>query len=109
MAGCLDAWIPKGRRAQGLFDPLALEIDEPVGREVEAMAGDRRTFYVAATRARRRVIFTVSSVAFHHQHCLGEHRAVYDAICARDPAAAHTAVQQLLRGAEADMRTTLSR
>lgn len=61
VAGCLDAWIPKGRRAQGLFDPLALEIDEPVGREVEAMAGDRRTFYVAATRARRRTIFTVSA------------------------------------------------
>ncbi|HLH28943.1 MAG TPA: PD-(D/E)XK nuclease family protein, partial [Acidimicrobiales bacterium] len=61
VAGCLDAWIPKGRRAQGLFDPLALEIDEPAGREVEAMAGDRRTFYVAATRARRRTIFTVSA------------------------------------------------
>ncbi|MGH2718034.1 MAG: ATP-dependent helicase [Actinomycetota bacterium] len=61
VAGCLDAWIPKGRRAQGLFDPLALEIDEPVGREVEAMAGDRRTFYVAATRARRRAIFTAST------------------------------------------------
>ncbi|HWD09962.1 MAG TPA: PD-(D/E)XK nuclease family protein, partial [Actinomycetota bacterium] len=61
VAGCLDAWIPKGRRAQGLFDPLALEIDEPTAREVEAMAGDRRTFYVAATRARRRAIFTVSA------------------------------------------------
>jgi superfamily I DNA/RNA helicase/RecB family exonuclease len=63
VAGCLDAWIPKGRRAQGLFDPLALEIAEPTDREVEAMAGDRRTFYVAATRARHRVLFTVSAGA----------------------------------------------
>lgn len=63
VAGCLDAWIPKGRRAQGLFDPLALEIEDMAAREVEAMAGDRRTFYVAATRARRRVVFTVSGGA----------------------------------------------
>lgn len=61
VAGCLDAWMPKGRRAQGLFDPLALEIAEAADREIEAIAGDRRTFYVAATRARRRVRFTVST------------------------------------------------
>lgn len=60
VAGCLDAWIPKGRRAQGLFDPFALEISDLAEREVEAIADDRRTFYVAATRARRRVLFTVS-------------------------------------------------
>lgn len=60
VAGCLDAWIPKGRRAQGLFDPYALEIPEAADREVEAIAADRRTFFVAATRARRRVLFTVS-------------------------------------------------
>ena len=63
VAGCLDAWIPKGRRAQGLFDPLGLEIPEPADRAVEAIAADRRTFYVAATRARRRVLFTVSAAA----------------------------------------------
>src|SRR5207253_9005484 len=62
VAGCLDAWIPKGRRAQGLFDPLALEIADAADREVEAIAADRRTFYLAATRARRRVLFTVSHV-----------------------------------------------
>ncbi|MGH9268602.1 MAG: 3'-5' exonuclease, partial [Acidimicrobiales bacterium] len=61
VAGCLDTWIPKGRRARGLFDPLALEISEIADREVEAIADDRRTFYVAATRARRKAIFTVSS------------------------------------------------
>ena len=61
VAGCLDAWMPKGQRAQGLFDPLALEIADPAHREVEAIAADRRTFYVAATRARRRVLFTFSA------------------------------------------------
>ena len=60
VAGCLDTWIPKGRRAQGLFDPLALEIPEITDREIEAVAADRRTFFVAATRGRRRVLFTVS-------------------------------------------------
>ncbi|MGH2703718.1 MAG: ATP-dependent helicase [Actinomycetota bacterium] len=60
VAGCLDAWIPKGRRAQGLFDPFALGIQEVAEREVEAIADDRRTFFVAATRARRHAIFTVS-------------------------------------------------
>lgn len=60
VAGCLDAWIPKGRRAQGLFDPFALEIADVAEREIEAIADDRRTFYVAATRARRRALFTVS-------------------------------------------------
>ena len=60
VAGCLDAWIPKGRRARGLFDPFALEISEVVDREVEAIADDRRTFYVAATRARSRVVFTAA-------------------------------------------------
>jgi superfamily I DNA/RNA helicase/RecB family exonuclease len=64
VAGCLDAWIPKGRRAQGLFDPLALEIADAADREIEAIATDRRTFYVAATRARRRVLFTVSQGAY---------------------------------------------
>ncbi|HEY8200492.1 MAG TPA: ATP-dependent DNA helicase [Actinomycetota bacterium] len=60
VAGCLDAWIPKGRRAQGLFDPFSLEIEEAADREVEAIADDRRTFYVAATRATARTLFTVS-------------------------------------------------
>ncbi|MGH2733661.1 MAG: ATP-dependent helicase [Actinomycetota bacterium] len=60
VAGCLDAWIPKGRRAQGLFDPFSLEMAEVTQRQIEAIADDRRTFYLAATRARRKAIFTVS-------------------------------------------------
>jgi superfamily I DNA/RNA helicase/RecB family exonuclease len=60
VAGCLDAWIPKGKRAQGLFDPLALQVPDISTRAVEAVAEDRRTFYVAASRARSKVIFTVA-------------------------------------------------
>lgn len=60
VAGCLDTWIPKGRRAQGLFDPFGLEVSEVADREVEAIADDRRTFYVAATRGRKKTVFTVS-------------------------------------------------
>lgn len=58
--GCLDAWMPKGRRARGLFDPFVLETVDAAEREVEAIADDRRTFYVAATRARARTLFTAS-------------------------------------------------
>lgn len=60
VAGCLDAWIPKRRRGKGTFDTYALETPSVVDRELEAIAEDRRTFYVAASRARSRVIFTAS-------------------------------------------------
>ncbi|MGQ0678715.1 MAG: ATP-dependent helicase [Actinomycetota bacterium] len=60
VAGCLDAWIPKGRRAQGMFDPLALQVPDVADRAREAIAEDRRTFYVAASRARSRVLFTAA-------------------------------------------------
>lgn len=60
VAGCLDAWIPKGRRAQGLFDPYLLQVPDAVSREVTAISEDRRTFYVAASRARRSAIFTAA-------------------------------------------------
>ena len=68
VAGCLDAWIPKGRRAQGLFDPFTLEAPDAAERQVEAIADDRRTFYVAATRARRRVWFTSSPAGGGRAH-----------------------------------------
>jgi superfamily I DNA/RNA helicase/RecB family exonuclease len=61
VAGCLDAWIPKGHRAQGLFDPYLLQMPDAVNRELAAISEDRRTFYVAASRARERVIFTAAS------------------------------------------------
>jgi superfamily I DNA/RNA helicase/RecB family exonuclease len=63
VAGCLDIWIPKGRRAQGLFDPHSLQTPQVSQRELEAISEDRRTFFLAATRARSRVIFTVSPSA----------------------------------------------
>lgn len=63
VAGCVDSWIPKGTRAQGLFDPFALETPDIADRQIEALADDRRTFYVAASRARRKVIFTASAPA----------------------------------------------
>lgn len=60
VAGCLDAWIPKGHRAQGLFDPYLLSMPDAVNRELAAISEDRRTFYVAASRGRERVIFTAA-------------------------------------------------
>jgi len=60
VAGCLDAWIPKGHRAQGLFDPYLLQMPDAVNRELAAIAEDRRTFYVAASRARELAIFTAA-------------------------------------------------
>lgn len=60
VAGCLDAWIPKGHRAQGLFDPYLLQMPDAVNRELAAISEDRRTFYVAASRARKRAIFTAA-------------------------------------------------
>lgn len=65
VAGCLDAWMPKGRRSQGLFDPYALQTPDIADRQLEAIADDRRTFYVAATRGRSRVVFTVSPPTGH--------------------------------------------
>lgn len=58
--GCLDAWIPKGHRSQGVFDPYLLQMPDAVNRELAAIAEDRRTFYVAASRARQKVVFTAA-------------------------------------------------
>lgn len=60
VAGCQDAWIPKGHRARGLFDPYLLQNPDAVSRELAAISEDRRTFYVAASRGRRKVIFTAA-------------------------------------------------
>lgn len=53
--------------------------------------------------------FRMSSSSFHHQHCLAEHVAVYDAIVAREPAAARKAVQVLLDNASDDVRSVNSK
>lgn len=52
--------------------------------------------------------FRVSSSNFHHQHCLQEHRDVFEAIRARDPAAAYAAVRVLLDHADQDVKAVLS-
>jgi DNA-binding FadR family transcriptional regulator len=53
--------------------------------------------------------FRVSSSNLHHQHCLQEHRDVFDAIRGRDPDRAHQAVLVLLRNAGEDVRAVLTR
>jgi DNA-binding FadR family transcriptional regulator len=52
-----------------------------------------------------RMSFRVSSSSFHHQHCLAEHVAVYDAIQRQDPVAAQSAVMVLIDNALLDVRT----
>ncbi|HWJ73879.1 MAG TPA: FadR/GntR family transcriptional regulator [Kaistia sp.] len=53
--------------------------------------------------------FKLSSSNFHHQHCLQEHRDVFEAIRARDPERAHKAVQVLLQHADEDVRAVLGK
>jgi len=52
--------------------------------------------------------FKVSSSNFHHQHCLQEHRDVFEAIRHRDPAAAHAAVRVLLEHADEDVKAVMA-
>ena len=60
VAGCVEGAIPKGRRAQGLFDPYFLDGLDENDRRRRNDAEDRRVFYVALTRARRRCIVSTS-------------------------------------------------
>jgi superfamily I DNA/RNA helicase/RecB family exonuclease len=60
VSGCVDGAIPKGRRAQGLFDPYFLDDLNATERARRNEAEDRRVFYVAVTRARARCIVTTS-------------------------------------------------
>jgi DNA-binding FadR family transcriptional regulator len=55
------------------------------------------------------VSFRVSSSNFHHQHCLQEHRDVYEAIRKRDPDAARKAVEVLLYRADEDVRSVMTK
>jgi superfamily I DNA/RNA helicase len=60
VCGCVEGSIPKGRRAQGLFDPYFLDGLTARDRYERNDAEDRRVFYVALTRARRRCLVTTS-------------------------------------------------
>jgi DNA-binding FadR family transcriptional regulator len=52
--------------------------------------------------------FSISSLNFHHQHCLQEHVDVFDAIVAKDSAAARLRIEILLRQADEDARTVMA-
>jgi len=52
--------------------------------------------------------FQISSSRLHHQHCLQEHRDVFEAIRSRNPPAAENAVKILLERANDDVSTVLS-
>lgn len=53
--------------------------------------------------------FRVSSSNKHHQHCLQEHRDVFEAIRARQPEVAYEAVRVLLEQADEDVRVVLAK
>ncbi len=58
--GVAEGQIPKAHRAQGLFDPWALERGGAIERAQSQLAEERRTLYVALSRARRRLLVTTS-------------------------------------------------
>ncbi|MGH2760781.1 MAG: ATP-dependent helicase, partial [Actinomycetota bacterium] len=58
--GVAEGQIPKAHRAQGLFDPWALERGGAIERAQAQLAEERRTLYVALSRARRRLLVTTS-------------------------------------------------
>jgi ATP-dependent exoDNAse (exonuclease V) beta subunit len=60
VAGVIEGSIPKGRRATGLFDPYFLDEVDPIARSKRNEMEDRRVFYVATTRARKRCLVTTS-------------------------------------------------
>ncbi|HZA20280.1 MAG TPA: PD-(D/E)XK nuclease family protein, partial [Actinomycetota bacterium] len=60
VCGVIEGVIPKGSRAQGLFDPYFLDDASAGERAGRNEAEDRRVFYVAMTRARKRCILSTS-------------------------------------------------
>ncbi len=58
--GIAEGQMPKAHRAQGLFDPWALDAGNAQDRAIAQLAEERRTFYVAITRARRRLVVSCS-------------------------------------------------
>jgi len=58
--GVAEGQMPKAHRAQGLFDPWALDAGGAIDRAQAQLAEERRTFYVAITRARERLVVSTS-------------------------------------------------
>jgi DNA-binding FadR family transcriptional regulator len=85
----LDAWVASDLRFhQAIYAATDNEFFWPVGLLLEP------AFAVG---------LRVTGMAQHQQQCIPEHRAVRDAIIARDPAWAHQAVVELMRTSEADL------
>lgn len=90
-----DAWVAADLRFhQAIYAATANEFFWPVGR-----------LLTPAFKAGLRITLS----ARHQQRCLPEHRAVLDAILARDPVRAHQAVVELMRSSEADLSEGLGR
>ncbi|HVE75448.1 MAG TPA: ATP-dependent DNA helicase [Actinomycetota bacterium] len=60
VTGCFEGALPKGRRAQGMFDPYFPEEPSAVGRAKKNEMEDRRVFFLGITRATERCIVTAS-------------------------------------------------
>ena len=56
-----------------------------------------------------RMSFRVSSSHLHHQHCLEEHRDVFEAIRNRNPDKAYSTVRILLERADEDVKVVLAK
>ena len=85
-----DAWIAADLRFhQVIYEATGNELFWPIGRLLEpALAASFRI---------------TSQAQQHHLHCLPEHRAVYEAILARDPDRASRAVVALMQTSDADL------
>ena len=84
-----DAWVRADLRFhQAIYAATGNEFFWPVGR-----------LLAPAFAAGLRVTLSVQ----HQQRCIPEHRAVHDAILARDPVRAHAAVVELMMTSEADL------
>jgi superfamily I DNA/RNA helicase len=60
VCGVIEGAIPKGARAQGLFDPYFLDEISATERSKRNEAEDRRVLYVALTRALKKCLVTTS-------------------------------------------------
>jgi DNA-binding FadR family transcriptional regulator len=89
-----DAWVASDLRFhQAIYEATGNELFWPVGRLLEP-----------ALLASFRV---TSSAQHHHQHCIQEHRDVYEAILARNPDRAYRAVVALMQTTDADLSEML--